>query len=146
MQQQVAAFLDSLRHERRASPNTVRAYKHDLGSFVLFCQGRLGRDPAVEDLDIPMVRSFLATLFGHNAASTIARKLSALRSLGDFLVRRDIRQDNPVKLVAMAENMDPKMVKEAQTQAENEAAAIKADTLSPAKGKVTAKLSVTPLP
>ena len=101
MQQQVEAFLDSLRHERRASPNTVRAYKQDLASFVLFCQGRQGRDPEVADLDIPLVRGFLATLFGKNSASTIARKLSSLRSFGDFLVRREVRTDNPVKLVAM---------------------------------------------
>lgn len=101
MQQQVAAFLDSLRHERRASPNTVRAYQRDLGAFVLFCQGRLGRDPGIEDLDIATVRGYLATLFGKNVASTIARKLSALRSFGEFLVRRGERQDNPVKLVAM---------------------------------------------
>lgn len=49
------------------------------------------------------------------------------------------------KLVEMAENMDPKMVKEAQNKAEAEAAAIKAETLSTAKGKVTTKLAVTPL-
>ena len=101
MQQQITDFLESLQHERRASPNTVRAYQRDLGAFARFCQEQLGREPEVEDLDIPQVRSFLATLFGKNAASTIARKLSTLRSFGDFIVRRGLRQDNPVKLVAM---------------------------------------------
>jgi len=48
------------------------------------------------------------------------------------------------KLVAMAEAMDPTLVKAAQEQAETEAAGIKAATLSTAKGKVTTKLAVTP--
>lgn len=47
------------------------------------------------------------------------------------------------KLVAMAEAVDPDLVKAAKKQAETEAAAIKAATLAPCKGKVTADLTVT---
>jgi len=47
------------------------------------------------------VRTYLASLFGRNSASTIGRKLSSLRSFGDFLVRAGARQDNPAALVAM---------------------------------------------
>ena len=50
---------------------------------------------------MPLVRGYLASLFGHNDPSTISRKLSTLRSFGAYLVRRGIRPDNPVKLVAM---------------------------------------------
>ena len=46
------------------------------------------------------------------------------------------------KLVAMAETVDPTLVKTAQKQAETEAAAIKAATLTSCKGKVTADLTV----
>lgn len=49
------------------------------------------------------------------------------------------------KIVAMAEAVDPASVKEAQKKAESVAAGLKAATLSPCKGKVTADLSVTPL-
>lgn len=49
------------------------------------------------------------------------------------------------KLMAAAEAMDPDMAKAAREKAEAEAAALKAATLSTAKGKVTAKLAVTPL-
>jgi hypothetical protein len=47
------------------------------------------------------------------------------------------------RLVAMAETIDENLVKEAQFQAEVEAAKIKAGTLTPCKGKVTADLQVT---
>lgn len=49
------------------------------------------------------------------------------------------------KLVAAAEKMDPDMVKAAQEKAESQAADLKEATLSVVKGKVTAKLTVTPL-
>ena len=49
------------------------------------------------------------------------------------------------KLMAAAETMDPGMAKAAQQKAEAEAAALKASTLTTAKGKVTAKLAVKPL-
>lgn len=49
------------------------------------------------------------------------------------------------KLIAMAEAVDPDLAKDAQSKAEAEAAAIKAATVSPCKGKVTTKLTVTPV-
>jgi uncharacterized protein YbaP (TraB family) len=49
------------------------------------------------------------------------------------------------KLIKAAEAMDPGLVKRAKEQAENAAASIKAATLSPAKGKVTTKLTATPI-
>jgi hypothetical protein len=49
------------------------------------------------------------------------------------------------KLMAMAEAMDPGLVKESKAKAEAAAAAIKASTLTPMNGKVTTKLTVTPL-
>ncbi len=101
MREKITAFLLSLAHERRASPHTVRAYRQNLLQFADFLQQRLGRDPAPADLDIPGVRGYLASLFGQVEASTISRKLSSLRSFGAYLVRTGIRQDNPVKLVAM---------------------------------------------
>ena len=101
MKHQVESFLASLTHERRGSGHTVRAYGRDLAEFSDFVKEKTGREPSPGDLDIPQVRGYLASLFGRNDPSTIARKLSTLRSFGTFLVRRGIRADNPVKLVAM---------------------------------------------
>ena len=35
-------WLSSLKHERRASPNTLRAYGDDVGRFLVFQRGHLG--------------------------------------------------------------------------------------------------------
>ena len=101
MERYAEEFLQSLAHERRASAHTVRAYGRDLKEFMAFMETRTGQKPGPADLDIPMVRGYLASLFGQNETSTISRKLSSLRSFGVFLVRRGVRADNPVQLVAM---------------------------------------------
>lgn len=101
MQAQVTAFLDSLEHERRSSSHTVLAYRRDLGEFLAFLRERYRREPTIADLDVMPVRGFIASLFGRNNPVTVARKLSALRSFGAFLVRRGLLSDNAVKLVAM---------------------------------------------
>lgn len=101
MQKHLIQFIESLAHERRASHHTVRAYQRDVGEYISFIRQKARRDPTVGDLDMLTVRGYLASLFGRNSAATIARKLSSLRSFGDFLVRRGLRKDNPAKLVAM---------------------------------------------
>ncbi len=107
MQDLVDDFLDSIQHERRGSLHTVRAYGRDLEQVLTFARSRLGREPEVADLDPDLARGFIAARFGDNSPTTIARKLSALRSFGDFLVRRGLREDNPIKLVAMPKRPQP---------------------------------------
>ncbi|MFH1130046.1 MAG: tyrosine recombinase [Pseudomonadota bacterium] len=101
MRQHIEAFVQSLTSERHLSAHTIRAYRRDLEEFSAFVEKKEGRCAELGDLDIPQVRSYLASLFGKNRPVTISRKLSSLRSLGTFLVRREIREDNPAKLVAM---------------------------------------------
>lgn len=101
MRAQLIQFVESLTHERRASPHTVRAYQRDLLEFISFIEEKAGRKARPGDLDIPGVRGYLASLFGRNSATTIGRKLSSLRSFGAYLVHRGEREDNPARLVSM---------------------------------------------
>ncbi|PID38371.1 MAG: hypothetical protein CSA65_03980 [Proteobacteria bacterium] len=96
----VESFVESLLHERRLSVHTARAYQRDLEGFSSFAAKTLGRDCRPRDIDTTLVRRWVASLFAHNQASTIARKLSSLRSFGAFLLRRRIIDDNPAKQVA----------------------------------------------
>ncbi len=93
------AFRRHLSHEKRRSVHTVRAYLTDLGEFTSFLRKRLGREPSVRDLDLLAVRSYVASLFGSNEHSTLARKLSALRTFGRFLLRKGLAETNPASLV-----------------------------------------------
>lgn len=100
MRAAIEAFLEHLEAEVRASPHTVRAYRSDLTAFADGIEQRRGRAPAMTDLDLREVRWHLAELHGTKATTTLARKLSALRSFGEFARRRGLAPDNEVALVA----------------------------------------------
>jgi integrase/recombinase XerC len=95
----IERFIEHLRSERRLSPHTLRAYRRDLEEFAARVEQRRGRPAEVTDLNLREVRSDLAARFGAQAASTAARKLSALRSFGEFLRVRGERDDNEPALV-----------------------------------------------
>ncbi|MCY0986145.1 tyrosine recombinase XerC [Nannocystis sp. ILAH1] len=99
MRDAVERFLEHLRDERRLSPHTLRAYRGDLLDFLERFEARRGRPAELADLAVREVRADLAERFGEQAASTSARKLSTLRSFGEFLRRRGEMGDNEAALV-----------------------------------------------
>jgi integrase/recombinase XerC len=96
METAIAAFRQYLTSEKRASPHTVRAYLHDVLELAAFARRTLGRAPALDDLDVVVCRSYLASLHGRNDAVTIGRKLSSLRAFFGVSVRRRLTRQSPV--------------------------------------------------
>lgn len=94
-QQAVRNFADYLTAERSSSPHTVAAYTRDLGEFARLYHERTGKDPEIDAIDSVAIRTHLAALYGANDAASIARKLSSLRSLYRFLIRRGLVRQNP---------------------------------------------------
>jgi integrase/recombinase XerD len=89
----VEAFLDMMSAERGAGANTLAAYRRDLLDFA----GQA--DPAKASRE--QVRGFLTGLSASGmAASTQARKLSALRQFYGFLYGEGIRSDDPTQTIA----------------------------------------------
>ncbi len=87
-------FLHRLRVERQYSPHTLRSYASDLVAFDGFLRDRRKR---LEKATVRDVRSFLAILRTSGLArSTIARKVSAVRSLYKFLQREGHIEKNPM--------------------------------------------------
>jgi integrase/recombinase XerC len=92
-------FVEHLESEVRASKHTVRAYKGDVEAFVAAVERRHDRAAEVGDLNVREVRMYLATLHGKRATSTIGRKLSSLRSFGEFLRREGDLPENEISLI-----------------------------------------------
>src|SRR4051812_43746259 len=93
------AFLEMLAAERGASANTLAAYRRDLVDFRNVLGG-------VANASSNDVRAYLHTLSGRGlAASSQARRLSALRQFFRFLVAEGHRADDPT---ATAERPKPR--------------------------------------
>ena len=94
----VGAFLEMMSAERGAAKNTIEAYRRDLGDYCAFL-GRKGM--AVADAGREQVTQYLAELDANGiAASSSARKLSALRQFHKFLAADGIRADDPTRIIA----------------------------------------------
>lgn len=99
---EVEDFLRYVAHERQLSPQTVRAYTDDLAEFEEFL-GRYYGSPEWTwgGVDRLAIRSFMgdcATRRGL-AKSSIARKLSAVRSLYRYLHVEERVDSNPARAV-----------------------------------------------
>lgn len=87
----LADFLRYAERERRLARNTVEAYRRDLLELYRFLNGYLASSEwRWADADRLALRSFLGSLEDRGLGrSTIARKLSAVRSFYRFLHRTD---------------------------------------------------------
>jgi integrase/recombinase XerC len=96
MEEALAVFRQYLTAEKRASAHTLRAYLHDLDELRAHATRTLGRPPKLDELDVVVCRSYLASLHGANDAVTIGRKLSSLRAFFRLAVRRRLVRSSPV--------------------------------------------------
>ena len=89
-------FLDYLKLERIYSPATVKHYRDDLKEFERFFQG-LDQQLSWESVDSDIVRRWMEYMMDKgNAASSVNRRLSALRSFYRYALRRNLVVKDPV--------------------------------------------------
>jgi integrase/recombinase XerD len=89
----IEEFLVSLATERGLSANTVAAYRHDLGEYRRYLQERAAPEAAVSP---ETITGFMARLHERGlAASTVARRLAAVRGLHRFMVAEGLAETDP---------------------------------------------------
>jgi len=93
-------FVAHLSGERRASEHTVTAYERDLRQLHAFVEQRLGRAPALHEVDKLVLRGWLAELTRAHGTSTIARKLASVRAFFKYLSRDEPSRENPAEGLA----------------------------------------------
>ncbi len=101
MQTWIDRFARHLAVERNLSPHTCAAYVRDLNAFREFLAGQGGADAAaLQRLDHLLLRRYLAELHKHHQRSSLARKLSTLRTFFRYLRREGLLDANPAEGLA----------------------------------------------
>jgi len=94
----IGAFLEMMSAERGAAANTIEAYRRDLADYAGFVTGR---GETLETCPRDTVEAYLAGLKRQGlAASSSARRLSAIRQFHKFLCADGLRGDDPTRIVA----------------------------------------------
>jgi integrase/recombinase XerD len=139
----VEAFLEMMSAERGAARNTIEAYRRDLSDYAHFLAGRSQSPQSAMREDVV---AYLASLDAQGlAASSAARRLSALRQFHKFLCSDQIRPDDPTRIVASPRARRPLpnvlSVAEVDTLLSTAEAEANAD-VSPAKKEAALRLYV----
>ncbi|MCF6270712.1 MAG: tyrosine recombinase XerC [Melioribacteraceae bacterium] len=92
----ISQYLSELKGIKNASDNTTSAYSSDLKQFQEFLE--LKNIIKINKITKKHIRLFIVNLnFKNNSTTTIARKLTTLRSLFLFGIKNGIIEQNPLK-------------------------------------------------
>ena len=100
-------FLNYLRYERNASPQTVQTYEESLREFESYISLRES-GLSLQAVDADLIRDWMESLMDKgNYASTINKKLSALRSFYRFSLKRGLVEKDPAHVVTGPKKSKP---------------------------------------
>jgi len=92
-----ASWLAALRHERRASPHTLRAYGDDVATFLGFQAGHTGgavTEKTLAKLTPADIRAFISSRRSEGlGAGGVQRALAAVRSFYKFLAKEGVLEN-----------------------------------------------------
>src|SRR5215470_3025660 len=93
----IELFLDMLAAERGASTNTLVAYRQDLADYSAHLADA---GHTIAKVPTAAISTYLASLSKHGfKASSLARRLSAIRQLHRFLYAENHRGDDPAAVL-----------------------------------------------
>ena len=96
---QIDGYLDQLRREN-VSEHTLRNYSSDLTQFLEYFTPPESEPPSPSDIDLLLLREWLGDLYRRKlSAVTMRRKLAAVRSFFNFMLRSGVVSVNKAKLV-----------------------------------------------
>lgn len=94
----VERYLEYLDRVRRLSEATITAYQNDLSTFKNFCVGQ--EVVEIAEISTSLVRRWVRTMGEERlAATSVNRRLSALRGLFNFLTQQEHIEHNPAEAV-----------------------------------------------
>ncbi len=97
----IGQFLGSMRAERNASPQTLRAYTTDLRALRAWLEEQGLGDLAPGELSHKDLRRWLGHLSERVSTGSVARKLSCVRSFYRYINKRGLCDKNPAELLEL---------------------------------------------
>ncbi len=97
----VKVFIKYLKDQKGYSQHTVRSYYVDLSQFFKFVKAKISFAQGekillnTDIIDRSLIRQYIGTLYGHLKKTTVARKISAIRSFFLFLEKNGVIRENP---------------------------------------------------
>ena len=103
----IEQFLNYLRFERNSSPQTVLTYEEALREFESYLAFK-DSGLSLRDADADLIREWMESLMDRgNNASTINKKLSALRSFFRFALKRKLVDRDPAHCITGPKKAKP---------------------------------------
>jgi len=101
MKEIVEKFIQYLRYERNASPETITEYRRDTMQFAAFLAPPGEKAPPLSEIDHRTVREYVGWMYDRKLErASVARRLASLRTFFKVCVREKLCAQNPARLVA----------------------------------------------
>ncbi len=101
MKRLIDQFVDYLRYERNASPDTIREYRRDIQQFADFLTPPGEKTLPLEQIDHRVIREYVGFMYDRKLErASVARRLASMRTFFKYCVRERYLKQNPAKLVA----------------------------------------------
>ncbi len=92
-------YQDYLIYQKQYSPSTVKSYTNDINNLISFIeQEELGD---LLGMNNRTAKFYVSYLYNQYTPKSILRKISAVRSLYDFLIEEEMIMDNPFEFVVL---------------------------------------------
>lgn len=95
----IQSFLEHIKYEKRYSDHTLKSYSNDLEKFCFYLEDLYG-GVDFKEIKLLHIRSYMVNLLENKMAkSTVARKVSAIKSLFKFLIKQQVLESSPVSMI-----------------------------------------------
>ena len=92
-------YKDYLKYQKQYSENTIVSYSNDIQNLLTFLKNEdLGDLLTISNR---VAKFYVTQLYNRYTPKSILRKISAVRSLFDYLIEEDIVKDNPFEFVVL---------------------------------------------
>jgi integrase/recombinase XerC len=101
MQRLIDKFIEYLRYEKNASPDTIREYRRDMRQFVDFLTPPGEDTLPIGQVDHRVIREYVAYMYDLKLErASVARRLASMRTFFKFCMRENYVKRNPARLIA----------------------------------------------